>query len=85
MPEYTANVSFASHLKHHIVVAYYESNKPLEVNVMITCKSGLRGNVLKLYDINEIQDLHAALGQIIQDDDLNMQEKLHTPIGKEPF
>ena len=85
MTEHTATVAFAAHLKHHIVVAYYESHKPVDVNVMITCKSGLRGNVLKLYDIDEIQDLHAVLGQIIQDDDLNMQEKLHTPIGKEPF
>ena len=60
-------------------------HSPTDVNVMITSKSGLRGNVLKLYDIYEIQDLHAVLGQIIQDDDLSMQEKLHTPIGKEPF
>ena len=85
MPEYTANVSFASHLKHHIVVAYYESNKPLEVNVMITCKSGLRGNVLKLYDIGEIEAIHEVLGQIIQNDDLDRQERLNVPIGEEPF
>jgi hypothetical protein len=81
-----SEVSFAVHLNHHLVVAYYEARKPTEVNVHITCKSGLRGNVLKLYDINEIQDLHTALGQIIQDDDLKMQEILErTPIGKEPF
>ena len=80
-----ADIAFSAQLKQHIVVSYCEGNKPTNVNVMITCKSGLRGNVLKLYDIDEVQDLHTVLGQIIQDDDLNMQEKLHTPIGKEPF
>ena len=80
-----SDIAFSVQLKQHIVVSYYEGNKPTNVNVMITCKSGLRGNVLKLYDIDEVQDLHTVLGQIIQDDDLNMQEKLHTPIGKEPF
>jgi hypothetical protein len=80
------DIAFSAQLKQHIVVSYYEINKPTNVNVMITCKSGLRGNVLKLYDINEVQDLHTALGQIIQDDDLKIQEiLLHTPIGKEPF
>ena len=76
---------FAQQLKEHIVVAYYDEKSPTNINVMITCKSGLRGNVLKLYDIGEIEALHEVLGQIIQDDDLNRQEKLHVPIGKEPF
>ena len=79
------DIAVSVQLDQHIVVAYYDEKSPTNINVMITCKSGLRGNVLKLYDINEIQDLHAALGQIIQDDDLNMQEKLHVPIGEEPF
>ena len=76
---------FAQQLKEHIVVAYYDEKSPTNINVMITCKSGLRGNVLKLYDIGEIEALHEVLGQIIQDDDLNRQEKLHVPIGEEPF
>ena len=76
---------FAQQLKEHIVVAYYYEKSPTNINVMITCKSGLRGNVLKLYDIGEIEALHEVLGQIIQDDDLNRQEKLHVPIGEEPF
>ena len=80
-----ADIAFSAQLKQHIVVSYYEDNKPTNVNVMITCKSGLRGNVLKLYDIDEVQDLHAVLGQIIQDDDLKIQEILNVPIGKEPF
>ena len=80
-----ADIAFSAQLKQHIVVSYYEGNKPTNVNVMITCKSGLRGNVLKLYDIDEIQDLHAVLGQIIQDDDLKIQEILNVPTGKEPF
>ena len=76
---------FAQQLKEHIVVAYYDEKSPTNINVMITCKSGLRGYVLKLYDLGEIEALHEVLGQIIQDDDLNRQEKLHVPIGKEPF
>tara|TARA_R100001594_G_scaffold145814_1_gene196393 strand:- start:289 stop:534 length:246 start_codon:yes stop_codon:yes gene_type:complete len=76
---------FAQQLKEHIVVAYYDEKSPTNINVMITCKSGLRGNVLKLYDIGEIEAIHEVLGQIIQDDDLNRQEKLHVPIGEEPF
>jgi len=80
-----ADIAFSAQLKQHIVVSYYEGNKPTNVNVMITCKSGLRGNVLKLYDIDEVQDLHAVLGQIIQDDDLKIQEILNVPTGKEPF
>ena len=80
-----SDIAFSAQLKQHIVVSYYEGNKPTNVNVMITCKSGLRGNVLKLYDIDEIQDLHAVLGQIIQDDDLKIQEILNVPTGKEPF
>ena len=76
---------FAQQLKEHIVVAYYDEKSPTNINVMITCKSGLRGNVLKLYDLGEIEALHEVLGQIIQDDDLNRQEKLHVPIGEEPF
>ena len=76
---------FAQQLKEHIVVAYYDEKSPTNINVMITCKSGLRGNVLKLYDLGEIEALHEVLGQIIQDDDLNRQEKLHVPIGSEPF
>ena len=76
---------FAQQLKEHIVVAYYDEKSPTNINVMITCKSGLRGNVLKLYDLGEIEAIHEVLGQIIQDYDLNTQEKLHVPIGEEPF
>ena len=76
---------FAQQLKEHIVVAYYDEKSPTNINVMITCKSGLRGNVLKLYDLGEIEAIHEVLGQIIQDDDLNRKEKLHVPIGEEPF
>ena len=76
---------FAQQLKEHIVVAYYDEKSPTNINVMITCKAGLRGNVLKLYDIGEIEALHEVLGQIIQDDDLNRQERLNVPIGEEPF
>ena len=80
------NIAMSVQLDQHIVVAYYdEKGSPTDINVMITCKSGLRGNVLKLYDLGEIEALHEVLGQIIQDDDLNRQEKLHVPIGEEPF
>ena len=76
---------FAQQLKEHIVVAYYDEKSPTNINVMITCKSGLRGIVLKLYDLGEIEAIHEVLGQIIQDDDLNRQERLNVPIGEEPF
>ena len=79
------NVALSTQLKEHIVVAYYDEKSPTNINVMITCKSGLRGNVLKLYDLGEIEALHEVLGQIIQDDDLNRQERLNVPIGEEPF
>ena len=64
---------FAQQLKEHIVVAYYDEKSPTNINVMITCKSGLRGNVLKLYYIGEIEALHEVLGKIIQDNDLKRQ------------
>ena len=79
------DIAVSVQLDQHIVVAYYDEKSPTNINVMITCKSGLRGNVLKLYDLGEIEALHEVLGQIIQDDDLNTQEKLHVPIGEEPF
>ena len=83
--EQRMNVALSTQLKEHIVVAYYDEKSPTNINVMITCKSGLRGNVLKLYDLGEIEAIHEVLGQIIQDDDLNRQERLNVPIGEEPF
>ena len=45
------DIAVSVQLDQHIVVAYYDEKSPTNINVMITCKSGLRGNVLKLYDI----------------------------------
>ena len=85
MPEeYIRHISLAVQLKDHVVTSYYDFDK--ELKVIITPKSGLRGNSnFKLYNIGEIEAIHEVLGQIIQDDDLNMQEKLDVPIGEEPF
>ena len=79
------DIAVSVQLDQHIVVAYYDEKSPTNINVMITCKSGLRGNVLKLYDLGEIEALHEVLGQIIQNDDLDRQERLNVPIGEEPF
>ena len=79
------DIAVTGQLDQHIVVAYYDEKSPTNINVMITCKSGLRGNVLKLYDIGEIEAIHEVLGQIIQNDDLYRQERLNVPIGEEPF
>ena len=78
------HVALAVQLEQHVVTSYYDNDKSLKV--IITPKSGLRGNSnFKLYNIYEIEAIHAVLGQVIQDYDLNTQEKLHVPIGEEPF